>query len=293
MDWNDLRFFLAVASTRSLSGASVQLGVSPSTVSRRIGALEASLQLRLFRPRPDGYGLTAAGLKLLPAAERAEAQMRLFERGAREKEGDLAGPIRIEAPELLGQDMVLPALAEFIEGHPEIRVELRSSVRAVRLAGEEADIVLRLVRPEQGRYRQRRVGQVGFGLYASPAHIARHGAPGCVADLHQHRIIGWTDDLRHLVMATWLEKLCPELEPALRLSSLGAQLVAARQGLGWAMLPAFAAQPAGLQAAPLDGHQLAPDLWLLIHEQAAVLPRVRMVRDILLHALPSLLRIAA
>jgi DNA-binding transcriptional LysR family regulator len=167
MDWNDLRFFLAVASTRSLSGASAQLGVSPSTVSRRVGALEAALQLRLFRPRPDGYDLTEAGLKLLPAAERAEAQMRLFERGAREKEGDLAGPIRIEAPELLGQDVVLPVLAEFIESHPAIRVELRSSVGPVRLAGEEADIVLRLVRPEQGRYRQRRVGHISFGLYAS------------------------------------------------------------------------------------------------------------------------------
>jgi DNA-binding transcriptional LysR family regulator len=293
MDWNDLRFFLTVANTRSLSGAAAQLGVSPSTVSRRIGALEAALQIRLFRPHRDGYDLTAAGLKLLPAAERAEAQMHLFERGAREREGDLAGPIRIEAPELLGQDVVLPALAEFIELHPAIRVELRSSVRSVRLAGEEADIVLRLVRPEQGPYRQRRLGQVSFGLYASSAHIARHGAPDSVAELRDHRVIGWTDDLRNLIMAVWLENLCPGLEPALRLSSLGAQLVAAQQGLGWAMLPAFAAVPAGLQAVPLDGHQLAPDLWLLIHEQTGVLPRVRMVRDILLHALPNLLREAA
>ncbi|MFC3125424.1 LysR family transcriptional regulator [Pseudoroseomonas globiformis] len=290
MDWNDLRFFLAVAGTGSLSGASEQLGVSPSTVSRRIGVLEAGLQVRLFRHRPDGYRLTEAGLKLLPAAERAEAQMRLFERCAREKEGELVGPVRIEAPELLGQDMVLPALAGFIENHPEIRVELRSGVRSVRLTGEEADIVLRLIRPERGRYRQRRVGQVSFGLYASQAHIMRHGTPSRVTELHQHRILGWTDDLRGLLMATWLDKLCPRLQPALRLSSLGAQLVAAQQGLGWAVLPTFAAKPVGLQAASLDAQQLAPDLWLLIHEQAAALPRVQMARDILLRALPRLLK---
>jgi DNA-binding transcriptional LysR family regulator len=289
LDWNDLRFFLAVATTGSLSGASVQLGVSPSTVSRRIAALEAALQLRLFRPGRDGYDLTEIGLKLIPAAERAEAQMHLFERGAREKEGDFAGAIRIEAPELLGQDLILPALAPFIGNHPAIQVELRSSVRSVPLASEEADIVLRLVRPEQGRYRQRRLCQVGFGLYASPEHVARHGMPESVAALQEQRVTGWTVDLRYLIMAMWLENLCPGLEPALRLSSLGAQLSAARQGLGWAVLPTFAARPAGLQAVRLGEPELAADLWMLIHEQAAALPRVRAVRDILLSALPEML----
>lgn len=150
MDWNDLKFFLALAQGKSLSAAAQTLDVSPSTVSRRIEALERALQVQLFRPHRDGYDLTEAGQGLVPAAEQAGAQMRVFERNARETGDDLAGPVRIEAPELLGQEVLLPALAGFMAAYPRIRIELRGAVQPVRLAAEEADIVLRLVRPSRG-----------------------------------------------------------------------------------------------------------------------------------------------
>ncbi|APG95716.1 LysR family transcriptional regulator [Sinorhizobium americanum] len=177
MDWNDLKFFLAVANMGSLSAASTQLGVSPSTVSRRIEALEAGLKVKLFRPHRDGYDLTPAGRELLPGAERAEAQMRVFERTARGKDSELAGPVRINAPELLGQEVLLPRLAGFLQSHPDIRIEMHSSVRPLQLVTEQADIVLRLVRPERGNYRQRKLGHVVFGIYAAPDYIACSGHP--------------------------------------------------------------------------------------------------------------------
>ncbi|MDI7861282.1 LysR family transcriptional regulator [Rhizobiaceae bacterium n13] len=279
MDWNDLKFFLAVANARSLSAASARLGVSASTVSRRIEALEAALQVKLFRPHRDGYDLTPAGKELLSPAERAEAQMRVFERTAREKDSDLAGPVRIDAPELLGQEVLLPGLADFLIGHPDIRIEMHSTVRPVRLAGEEADIVLRLVRPERGSYRQRKLGHVDFGLYAAPDYIARNGAPASPAELHRHRVIGWTEDLRYLTMAAWLEALCPGLTPALRLSSLGAQVAAVRKGLGIAVLPSFAGGVSGLVEVLPETPRLMPDLWMLLHEQSTDLPRVRLASD--------------
>lgn len=285
MDWNDLKFFLAVANAQSLSAASGQLGVSPSTVSRRLEALEAALQVKLFRPHRDGYDLTPAGQDLLAPAERAEAQMRVFERTAREKDSDLSGPVRIDAPELLGQEILLPGLAGFLQDHPNIRIEMHSSVRPVRLAGEEADIVLRLIRPERGSYRQRKLGRIAFGIYASAGYIARHAPPASPAELHHHRVIGWTEELRYLTMATWLEALCPGLQPALRLSSLNAQLSAVKHGLGLAVLPSFAAETVGLVPVLQDAPRLMPDLWMLLHEQAAALPRVRLVKNALVELL--------
>lgn len=113
MDWNDLRNFLAVAQSGSLSAAAVLLGVSPSTVSRRIEVLEHDLQKRLFQPHRDGYDLSAAGRDLVPAAERAAAQLRHFERSAKGAGGPTATVV-IDSPELLAQEVLLPALAPFM-----------------------------------------------------------------------------------------------------------------------------------------------------------------------------------
>ncbi|WP_412458385.1 LysR substrate-binding domain-containing protein [Sinorhizobium americanum] len=86
-------------------------------------------------------------------------------------------------------------------------------------------------------------------------------------------------------MATWLEALCPGLQPALRLSSLNAQMAAVRSGLGLAVLPRFVAEPAGLVALLPEAPRLMPELWMLVHEQAAAVPRVRSVKDALTAAL--------
>lgn len=287
MDWNDLKFFLAVANTRSLSAASAQLGVSASTVSRRIQTLEVALRVKLFRAHRDGYDLTQAGRDLLAPAEQAEAQMRSFERAAREKDNDHTGPVRLDVPELVGEMIVLPLLAGLAQDHPGIRVEMHSSVRPVHLSAEATDIVLRLSRPDQGAYRQRRLGRVQFGIFGSSDYLTQNGAPAALPDLYRHRIIGWTNDLRYTVMAAWLETHCPGLQPALRLSSLRAQMAAVENGLGLAVLPAFAAGHIAAQPVLPDAPQLAPDLWMFTHEQAANLPRVRLVGEALRKALST------
>lgn len=285
MDWNDLKFFLTLAQARSLSAAAVELGVSASTVARRVEALEQALQIALFRPHRDGYDLTEAGADLVPAAERAAAQLRLFERGAMEGRDAHSGEVRIEVPELLGQEVLVPALAQLMSDHPGLRIDLRSSVLPTRLASEEADLILRLVRPAKGNYRMTRLGAINFGLYASTEHAARHGTPERAENLPRHRIVGWTGDMDYLIMARWLNQLCPGLRPQLRLMSFGAQLEAVRNHAGWAVLPDFVAIPAGLVSGLTAVPQLAPDLWLLTHEQTQSLPRVQMVRSWLVKAL--------
>lgn len=286
MDWNDLRFFLAVAQAGSLSAAASTLGVSTSTVSRRIDTLERDLGIRLFLPHRDGYDLTDTGRELIPAAERAAAQMRLFERSASGADGRTA-VVRVEAPELLAQGFLMPTLGPLLRMHPTLRIDLRGSVRTTHLGNEEADLILRLVRPEKGNYIIRRVGRVGFGLYAAPGHAAAAGIPAAPDDLRHHRVLGWSEDLDYLLMARWLAALCPGLEPQLRLTSLSAQLAAVRHGLGWAVLPHFAGRAEGFTPAPLETPTLEPDLWLLTHQEAAKRVEVRLCRDRILETLRS------
>lgn len=278
IDWNDLRFFLALAQGRTLSAAAQRLAVSASTVSRRITALEQALRVQLFRPHRDGYELTEAGHALVPAAEDAGARMAVFERHGSESLDDHAGPVRIEAPELLGHAVLLPAIIEMMAQYPGLRIELRGAVQPTRLAAEEADIVLRLLRPSKGNYRLRRLGVIRFGLYASAEHVRTQGLPQSPGDLNHHRVVGWTEDLSFLAMAGWLDRQCPGLRPGLRLTSFSAQVQEVEQGAGWAVLPDFIARPAGFVPLPTLP-ALEAELSLLVQEQAAALARVRLVCD--------------
>lgn len=281
MNWNDLKFFLEVARARSLSAAARSLGVSISTVSRRIEVLEADLDITLFRRHRDGYELSQAGRDLLGPAEAAEAQLRLLVRSAQQSDGGLTGTVRIDVPELIGQHIVLPGLESLLQDHPGIQLDLHSSVRSVNLAGQESDIVLRLVRPDRGNYKIRLIGQIGFGIYGSRSYLARHGAVASADNLRQHRIISWSEELRYLTMASWLNDLCPDLSPAMYLDSFSAQIAAVRHGYGIAVLPHFAAAPEGLVEMLEAGPKLQVDLWLLTHSQSATVPRVRAVVNFL------------
>ncbi|PDS77145.1 LysR family transcriptional regulator [Rhizobium sp. L43] len=285
MDWNDLKFFLAVAESRSLSAASRRLGVSTSTVSRRIIALEQALGLSLFRHHFDGYELTEAGMKLQRPAEQAETSLKAFERSAKDSSDTLSGVVRIDAPELLGQQFLLPNLAGFLQDYPGIQLDIRSSVRPVQLATQQSDIVLRIVPPERGSYRMRSVGKVAFGLYANRDYVETHGQPSNDRDLQSHRMIGWSEELRYLSMSVWLDELFPDLQPAMRLSSFTAQLTAVESGLGIAVLPCFAANRTELVPVLTDIPRLILDLWLLVQDQAGRIQRVQIVKECLVKIL--------
>lgn len=246
MNWDDLRYLLTLADTGSLSAAGDRLRVSPSTVSRRIETLEAALGTRLFTPHREGFALTEAGRNLLPEAEKAAAALGGFERKAR---GMTAGlTLRMAAPELLAQAL-LPAVSAVLDKFPDLQIEVQGSVQPVRLKAEEADIVLRLVRPELGDYTLRRLGHISFGLYGQA-----------------EALIGWPDDQGHLLMARWLADLCPGIVPRLRLGSLAAHLDAVAQGLGRGVLPDFAARQAHL-GAKAEGPAIGADLWMLIRRR--------------------------
>jgi DNA-binding transcriptional LysR family regulator len=167
MGWDDLRFFLAVAREQSLAAAGRTLRVSAATVMRRVGALEEALGVRLFTHHREGYALTSAGEELLVRAGRVEDEVGSLERALTGRDTRLSGTVRLATSENLAALLVVPALTRFHRAHPDIRVELALGVRAVGLSRREADLALRLVRPQQADLVVRRLGTVGFAVYGA------------------------------------------------------------------------------------------------------------------------------
>ncbi len=279
MNWDDLKYYLAVARNKSLSEAARGLHVSPSTVSRRIDALEQALGTRLFSRRQDGYDLNEAGANLLSTAEQAEAHLLWLERGAAKSEAETAGIVRLVMPELLGQYLIIPQLGPLQRQYPEIQLEVVTDVRPSPLTKREADIVIRLNRPTQGDYTVQRIGQLSQSLYASSEYLKEVGIPAQASDLSHHRLIGWDSELAYLPLARWLEER-PNL-PAIyiRTGNFHAQLMAVKAHLGVAALPRFAAERFSLQRVFADETPLQSEIWLIKQSDSRRLKRVNIVAN--------------
>ena len=279
MNWDDLQPFLAVARTGSLSEAARRLGTSPSTVGRRLDALEAAIGAKLFDRRPDGYSLTLRGQALLPAADRVEDEVRSLARAAAAAEGQPEGIVRIAMPELLGQYLIVPSFEALHAQHPGLRLEILADVRPLRLSRREADVLVRLARPSQGSYTVQRIGRIALGLYGAAPYLARRGSPKAAAELAGHALIGWDDELAYLPIAQWLDERAGDTPFAMRTTNMASQLAAAQVGLGLAVLPAFIGESTGLRRVLQDEPMLRLDVWLMVREELRKTARVAAVAE--------------
>ena len=195
-NWDDLRVLLAVARTASLTGAASRLRLGVATVSRRVERLEAALGHALFARHQTGYRLTDEGAALLPGAEAMEAAAAGLAPGGAE----VAGTVRLATAEALANEVVIPSLPALVARQPRLVVEIATDVATANLHRRDADLALRMVRPETGRVAVRRLGTLSFGLFGSPAYLAAHDG----ARPEEHRLIGWDEGLRHLPAAAWV-----------------------------------------------------------------------------------------
>lgn len=274
LDWEDARFFVALARHGSLSATARALGVNHATVARRIAGMEQALGARLFERRPDGYGLTQAGHHALEAADAMEkAARRLFRR----HEGHaLSGLVRIGATPSLADSYLVPRLAALAERHPGIDIEIAADRRLASLSRREVDIALRLGAPKDGEAVARRLVTVGFGFYARPEWRARLAAGAAPA------FATFDEANAHLPEATWLKRHFPGARLVLRANTQTTQALAAKAGLAIAVVPHFIA--AGIpELVRLDLGRDAPprDLFLLTNRLAPDDGAVRAVRDVL------------
>lgn len=278
-DWNDLRFFLAVARAGTVSAAARRLGVDHATVIRRLDSLEQGLGAKLFVRNPRGYALSQTGERLIPAAEVIEAETLRIERRLDGADSAIAGLIRLSTLEGFGNFFLAARLPAFIRAHPGISVELVTIQQIAALSRREVDLAITLTPPTGGRFVQERLTDYTLFIYGARSYL--DGAPPIRdrGDLSAHPFIGYIDDLVFTRSLDYLDEVAPGLSVTLRSSSLHAQMEAVRAGHGLCVLPAFMADPhADLARVLPEAFSLRRSYWLISHAEAAETARIRAVR---------------
>ena len=196
LDWTLIRSFLAVAETGSLSAAARETGQSQPTLGRHIRTLEDQAGGPLFDRHARGLSLSALGLALRPGAEAMRDGARQVALAAAGRDNRETGPVRITASVFVSVHLLPPIIARIRQRHPGIEIELTASDRTDNLLFHEADIALRMYRPEQLDMITRHLGELGLGLYATPDYLARNGTPETFTDILNHDFIGYDRDDR-------------------------------------------------------------------------------------------------
>jgi DNA-binding transcriptional LysR family regulator len=275
IDWEDVRFFAALARHGSLSGAARALAVNHATVARRLAALEEALRIKLFNRRPAGYELTAAGRSVLESADAMESAAAALSR--LEPESALTGLVRITATPSLAEAFLIPRLATLQQQHPALDLEIMAERRPISLQRHQSDIALRLGRPERGELLARRVARVAYRFYAAPAWRDRlkEGTAPC--------FVGFDEAGAQFPEALWLARRFRNARLAVRCNNQIGQIAAARAGCGIAMLPRFlAAGDPALVEVRLSDTPPDRELWLLTRRDVQKSPRIRVVAEFVL-----------
>lgn len=283
LDWNDLRYFVAVADQGSTLKAGRALNVSQTTVARRIGALEEAVGLSLFERRSAGYALTPDGESLLGYARQVAGAAGQFETIAASRERDLSGSVRLTTQEIFAITLLSPMIKELHDRHPEILLEVDTQQDVLDLGEGQADIALRSTGQEApAGVVGRRICVDDWTLYCSREYAAAHGVPHTRAELKQHAIIGGGGGKLWLHYEAWLRSLGLEGQVAMHHASSMGLLSGVRSGLGLAVLPCVVADAESdliRCLPPRNDH--GRTMWLLTHERVRRTPRVRLVIDFL------------
>jgi DNA-binding transcriptional LysR family regulator len=242
IDWEDLRYVLAVADAGAVAAAARALGVNHTTVLRRVNAFEERLGLRLFERLPTGYALTAGGEELLAAARAMAGTVAALERRLQGRDLRLEGGLRVSTTDTLMTSPVLPnALAAFRERHPGIVVEVSTPNAVANLTRRDADVAIRPALDPPETLVGRRLCDVAFAPYAAPAYLAASGAGP--AALAARRWVAPDDSLAGSSVSRWMRAALPDAEIVLRADSLVSLRQAALSGLGAAILLATSGTP--------------------------------------------------
>lgn len=268
IDWEDLRFVLAVAEANSLATAARTLGVNHTTVLRRVGAFEQKLGVRLFDRLPSGYTLTAGGEELLAVARQMAETVNDLERRLTGQDLRLEGSLRITTTDTLMVSILPPILAAFRQRHPGVQLEVTTSNAFANLAHRDADVAIRPAADPPETLVGRRISDIIFAVYAAPSYLEERGldVTGAIR-FADERWIGLGDALAPSSVARWMRTALPPAAAALRCDSLVAAREAATAGIGLVALPCYLGDATpGLVRIGAPVAAMTAALWLLTHE---------------------------
>ncbi|WP_375457052.1 LysR family transcriptional regulator [uncultured Methylobacterium sp.] len=286
-NWDDLRFFLAVARTGTLTAAAARTGTEHTTVARRILALEEGLDSRLFHRSNLGYALTEAGAALLASAEAMESA---FVSGAAAgAEGrSLSGTVRIGAPDGFGSVFLAPRMHRLTQAHPGLEVEILATARIFSLSKREADIVVSLSAPQQARVVTRRLTDYRLFVYGARSYLDAAEPIRNVADLGRHPFVSYIEDMLFARELNYLSVIGPDASARLRSTNLLAQVHATLAGAGLCIVPAFIASAhPGLVPVLPDALSLTRAFHMHIHEDHRKAAHIREVAAFIVDAVDA------
>lgn len=287
LNWNDLRYLLAVGRGRTLAAAARRLGVDDTTVGRRLAALQAVMGRRLSQRLPDGtLRLTPSGERAALLAERIETEIGALDAAFSAADGAVSGSVRLTAVPIVVNRLLVPAAPILRQQHPDLQLELVAEARDLSLTRREADLALRLARPKTGgaRVTARRIGRLRYEVYAAAAASTREagGLPWITYD----------DAMADLPQARWIAAAASReggRVAALRVNDAEALLEAVSAGLGRSLLPSVIAdRDPRLKRLGSDRRPpaLSRELWLLVHAELRSLARIAAVIDWLERIVP-------
>lgn len=281
LDWNDLRVVLAVARAGSVGAAARGLSIDPSTVQRRLRAIEAALGFAVVERRDASYRLTAHGQALLGPVEKVELAVADLKRAVALLDSGRAGPIRVTALVTLGQRIIQSGFIDAFQArHPGMRVEMLLEQRLFDLTRDEADIAIRGGSYGSGDLVARKIVDLPWRLYASRAFVRRHGKPATARDIANFPTIELTDELERTPASRWMRAHGKRAPVAARCANVPSAHLAVKSGAGLAPLPAVhAARDDDLVDLLGALPELNYPIFLVTHRQLRRQPRVRAFFD--------------
>ena len=284
VNWDDTRVVLAVARGGTFAAAARTLGLDETTVARRLARLEAALEIEIFQAHDGRRIPTSRGAGLIAQAERLEAEALRLEHLATENTEEAVGCVRIAATEMMTRHILAPRIGALAAAHPKVTLRFLTGHENVSFARWETDLAVRLARPERGDLVVRKLADVCFGVFESPAGRQQgHKA--------EQRWLAYHEDLSHLPEARFVAGKLDGAEPLLRSNDLDALAMAVESGAGMACLPMFVAQPLTrgktkrLAVVPQEKDlNLVREAWLLMRPDQREVQSVRAVADWIVEA---------
>lgn len=264
--WDDMRVFLAVARTDSLSGAGRVLKIDPATVGRRIARLEEAMGTPLFAKSPQGYAPTDAGQRLIAHAEHAEQAMELAREEVAGTSGQLSGQIRIGAPDGCANFLLPQVCARISDENPDLDIQIVSLPRVFNLSKREADMAIGVSQPAAGRLSVQKITDYKLSLVASNRYMRQHESIESLEDLKNHKIVGYIPDMIFDKELDYLSEIGVE-HVDLASNSVPVQMAWIRQGAGIGIVHDFALAPISRRVSRLlaDQVHLTRSFYLIRH----------------------------
>src|SRR5579863_2701618 len=280
LDWDNLRYFLAVARTNRLTDAARRLGQDRTTIGRRISTLEDGFGSKLFERRFGGYHLTEAGQSLLRNAEAIERTVCEIQRDLVGNKERIEGTVRVGAPDEFGSLFLARHIGEIRRLHPNLKLELIVPPYAMNVSKREVDISITVERPTEGRLFARKLIAYELRIYAVRDYLESHPPIESPGDLSMQTWIGYGSEfapmtkLGHVSQGDW------GLTPHITCSSLVGQLTATLSGAGISMLPRYLADREPSLIPILDEViKTTRSYHMIVHADLRDLPRIRIASD--------------